>query len=111
MRGESWLPLVQYSSTESHLLHTAGPHPELDAGRVSRCVKVGNDFPMQDLHSIEGYKEWMLNKMEKAAPDSAKISDTMARTFTVLRKGIQEEKPSVADIFAAYPALYNKKQT
>lgn len=72
---------------------------------LGRSVQV-----VEDVHSIIGHKASMKREAGKVDPNTARLADSMERTFPARRKWIVEERPLLGTILEEYPALSTKEK-
>ncbi|XP_054868646.1 uncharacterized protein LOC118469483 [Amphiprion ocellaris] len=69
------------------------------------------DIPLgQDASVLERSRQLLENEMKKRFPDVALVNQLMSQTFSLRRKEIVEEQPSVKQMLGRWPALFRKQQ-
>lgn len=69
------------------------------------------DFPLgQDASTLESSRQLLENEMKKRFPNAAHVNQLMSQTFSLRRKEIAEEQPSVKRMLERWPALFRKQQ-
>lgn len=69
------------------------------------------NFPQgQDASTLESSRQLLENEMKKRSPNAAHVNQLMSQTFSLRRKEIVEEQPSVYRMLERWPALFRKQQ-
>ncbi len=69
------------------------------------------DFPQgQDASTLECSRQLLENEMKKRFPNAVHVNQLMNQTFSLRRKEIVEEQPSVKRMLERWPALFRKNQ-
>ncbi|PIK34576.1 hypothetical protein BSL78_28600 [Apostichopus japonicus] len=65
---------------------------------------------IDDLASLGKHQTWLKEEAERSRQNFTKVCLLMDITYTVRRKWITDEKPTLSDIKDEYPCLFNQKQ-
>lgn len=69
------------------------------------------NFPQgQDALSLESFRQVLENEMKKSSPNAVHVNQLMSQTFSLRRKEIVEDQPSVKLMLERWPALFRKQQ-
>ncbi|XP_041823986.1 uncharacterized protein LOC121628743 isoform X2 [Melanotaenia boesemani] len=69
------------------------------------------NFPQgEDGLTLENSRQIMENEMKKRSPNLLYVNQLMSQTFSLRRKEIVEEQPSVKQMLERWPALFRKQQ-